>query len=367
MNPNRLKIYWSLALEHPLYFLNAYFSAVITSFLLAMQPNFLKVFINEASRGVTRNHLIFIAGFMLASLFLAFFFDTIQVTTSVVFRLAIEKKIRILHFRFATKRNTNDISFPIQRGIFGLTEFTLMTSLELLVSLTNVVIVLYFIFESNKLIGGFVGVLFLFLVSGTFPLLKKIGATSKTKEEIKKNFLDQFNKSNDKKYGELLDKIGVAEIDRFKLESILVFSKFFVFKVTPTLIIFYYILTNVNDYGELASMFLYFGILYQPVTKLIEIIKQSLSFFSQAEIFKDEIEKAILIEKKLEILPYGLVCIQEHISCDTQLNFEQLRENSRTSVQIYYGSSMDEIMNSDFVFTKNNELVTTANFIWNCK
>lgn len=367
MNQNRIKIYWNLALEHPLFFFNAYLSAVITSYLLALQPKFLKVFINEATRGVLDSHLFYIAIFMLASLFLAFLFDTIQVTTSMVFRVAIEKKLRMLHYKYSKNRDLKDASFPIQRGIFGLTEFTLMTSLELMVSLTNIAIVLYFIFTSSQMIGVVVLLMVISLISVTFPLIKKIGNISKKKEEIKSMLLSSFNHPDENVYEDLLNKIEYLENIRFRMETVLVFSKFFIFKVSPTLIIFYYIFTNTKDFGELASMFLYFAILHQPITKLIGIIKQSVSFFSQAEIFKDEIEDAIIIEKKLLDIPYGLVCIEASLDSIRCSRIEQLRELSKKSVQIYFSSSKEEINKSDFVLTRDFQLMTTAKFIWNQK
>ena len=120
---NRFKIYWSLVLKHPLYFINAYIAAIFTNYLLTLQPGFLKVFINEATKGSLKEHLLVITYFMIGALLLAFIFDTIQVSTSMLFKINIEKKLRLIHFKYAKNRSLKDITFPIQRGIFGLTEF----------------------------------------------------------------------------------------------------------------------------------------------------------------------------------------------------------------------------------------------------
>ena len=182
---HRFKIYWSLVLKHPLYFINAYIAAILTNYLLTLQPGFLKVFINDATKGSLKEHLLVITYFMIGALLLAFIFDTIQVSTSMLFKINIEKKLRLIHYRYAKNRSLKDISFPIQRGIFGLTEFCLLTSLDFLISITNIAIVLFFIFSSNPTIGAIVGFLVVTLLLATFPTIKKLGKISKEKEKIK--------------------------------------------------------------------------------------------------------------------------------------------------------------------------------------
>ena len=96
------------------------------------------------------------------------------------------------------------------------------------------------------------------------------------------------------------------ECSRFSIETLLVFSNFFIFKLTPAFILFSFIFEKNSDYGELASLFLYFGLLYLPYKNTTKIIKRSTLFFTQAEIFKDDIERAILIDKKIKFLPRAL-------------------------------------------------------------
>ena len=156
--------YWKLVLRNPLYFANATLAALITNFLLTLQPGLLKVFINEAQKGADHNHLLTIIFFMLSALALAFLFDTIQVSTSHYFRLSIEQHLREVHYRFSRNRALEEVGFPIQKGIFGLAQFSLLTSLELLIAIINLAIVILFIYFSNSLISiSITSILIIFL------------------------------------------------------------------------------------------------------------------------------------------------------------------------------------------------------------
>ena len=364
----KIKIYWSLALKHPLYFFNAYLAAVLTNYLLTLQPGFLKVFINQGTNGATRDHLLVITFFMMGSLALAFIFDTIEVSTSTLFKVTIEKKLRTLHYKYSKRRDMSDISFPIQRGIFGLTEFTLLTSLDLLISITNLIIVLAFIFNSNQLIGSVAGVLIFTLLFMIFPKIKKLGNISKEKEKIKIDCIENFHQFSEEEYEKNLIKMQKNEASRFSIETLLVFSNFFIFKLTPALILFSFIFEKNSDYGELASLFLYFGLLYQPYKNTTKIIKRATLFFTQAEIFKDDIERAILIDKKIKFLPKGLICIyNKNVKSNDHKKINALKESSKKERATFQSSNIDEISKSDFVLTKDLELITTAAYLWGHK
>ena len=273
------------------------------------------------------------------------------------------KKLRYLHYKFSSKRDVRDAAFPIQKGIFGLTEFTLMTSIEILISMTNIIIVLFFIFNSNSLIGGIVSFMVLILLLVVFPVIVKLGSISKEKEELKNYCLSLFNSNKNIEYLNTLEEIQVKEKKRFWYDTILVFCNFFIFKLTPTFIIFYYIYNDSNKYGELASMFLYFAILYGPISNLIKIVKQSTQFFSQATIFKDDIERAIKIESKLNSIPFGLVCI-ERKNDNIELDFlNQLKEKSRSKIEYFFCDKKNLMIKADFVITKDLELMTAPKFI----
>ena len=217
---HRFKIYWSLVLKHPLYFINAYIAAIFTNYLLTLQPGFLKVFINEATKGSLKEHLLVITYFMIGALLLAFIFDTIQVSTSMLFKVSIEKKLRLIHFKYARNRSLKDIGFPIQRGLFGLTEFCLLTSLDFLISVTNISIVLFFIFSSNPFIGGVVSFLVLTLLIFTFPTIKKLGNIAKEKEKLKTKCISEYSSTNVSTYEGYLNEIQKKESKRFKHDDI---------------------------------------------------------------------------------------------------------------------------------------------------
>jgi ABC-type multidrug transport system fused ATPase/permease subunit len=358
---HRFKIYWSLVLKHPLYFINAYIAAILTNYLLTLQPGFLKVFINEATKGSLKEHLLVITYFMIGALLLAFIFDTIQVSTSMLFKINIEKKLRLIHYRYAKNRSLKDISFPIQRGIFGLTEFCLLTSLDFLISITNIAIVLFFIFSSNPTIGAIVGFLVVTLLLATFPTIKKLGKISKEKEKIKTKCIAEYESSNISSYEKYLNDIQRKESKRFKHDTVLVFSSFLIFKLTPSFILFAYIFQKNNNYGELASLFLYFGLLYGPYKKMTSIIKQSTLFFTQAEIFKDDIEQAIKIDKILKKLPTGVVCIIDE--CFPSSNHNEQVSNSTKELKTFRSNNFEDISKSDFVLTQDLRLMTTPKYL----
>ena len=287
---------------------------------------------------------------MISALALAFIFDTIQVSTSMLFKVNIEKKLRSIHFKYAKNRKLKDITFPIQRGLYGLTEFSLLTSLDLLISLTNIGIVLFFIFSSNPLIGSVVGALVLVLIFATFPAIKKLGEISKEKEKIKSKCLIDYETASLDDYDKNLQLIQQKETSRFTFDTILVFSSFLIFKLTPAFILFAYIFQKNNNYGELASLFLYFGLLYGPYKKLISIIRQSTLFFTQAEIFKDDIERAIKIDKKVKKIPRGIICIVYKESKENEEKiFDEQIQSSKHGTMTIRTNSISDIKKSDFV------------------
>jgi len=359
---NRFKIYWSLVLKHPLYFINAYIAAIFTNYLLTLQPGFLKVFINEATKGSLKEHLLVITYFMIGALVLAFIFDTIQVSTSMLFKVSIEKKLRLIHFKYARNRSLKDITFPIQRGIYGLTEFCLLTSLDFLISITNISIVLFFIFSSNPIIGGGVGLLVSVLLIATFPTIKRLGKISKEKEKLKTKCIAEYEGSTTSVYEGHLNEIQSKESKRFKHDTVLVFSSFLIFKLTPAFILFAYIFQKNNDYGELASLFLYFGLLYGPYKKMTSIIRQSTLFFTQAELFKDDIEQAIKIDKILKKIPKGIVCI-----IDDKMNTKEDSPGPADKLKTYRSNNIEHISKSDFVLTPELNLMITPKYLMEIK
>lgn len=364
MNIQRFKIYWSLVYKKPLYLLNAFLAAILTNYLLTLQPGLLKIFIREATKGEDTEHLFKIAYFMIAALFLAFIFDTIEVTTSMLFRVNIEKKLRLIHYKYSIKRELKDISFPLQQGILGLTKFTLLSSLDLYVSLTNIVIVLYFIFTSDPIIGGIVALIVLILVIFSIPTIRGLGKISKNNEKLKTSCLQTFSKTDVPSYNDKLIKMQREEVKRFKNDTILVLSNFLIFKITPTIILFSYIYQKSTDFGELASLFLYFGLLFKPYKKLMKIIRHSTLFFTQAELFKDDIEHAIKTDEVLSSIPKGLVCILVNGPVQQKYNFDELRKSSQKELVFYQVTDNTNIHHSDFVLTRDYKLTSTAKFLW---
>lgn len=360
----KISPYWRLAFRNPLFFANATIAALITNFLLTLQPGLLKVFINEAQRGADHAHLFNIVAFMLAALALAFLFDTIQVSTSHYFRLSIEQYLREVHYRFSNNRDVEEISFPIQKGIFGLAQFSLLTSLELLIAIINLIIVILFIYFSNTFISLVItSLLIVFALISLIPI-KVVGNISKQKERDMNDCISIFNTSTRIKYLEQLYKIQSHDGKLFLHETLLVFMSFTIFKVLPTLILIYFLKNDPNNIGEMASYFLYFSLLHGPYKKLIKIIKQSSQFFSQAEIFREDIENSLNIDIALKGISHGFIC---HTVKKTDNKKLDKLNNQKGDLVVFESDNLDDIKNSQLVIDKNYKLIPTPVYLWNQK
>ena len=360
--------YWRLVFRYPLYFLNAAIAALFTNMLLTLQPGLLKVFINEAKRGVSEQQLLTIVFFMLSALFLAFLFETIQVSTAHYFKLSIENYLRQIHYKYSKNRDIKEIGFPIQKGIYGLTQFSLLTSLELIIALINLSIVVIFIYFSNAFISLVITLLlFLAAIISIKPIFK-IGKISKQKENDKKDCIPIFNSNSTNRYLIQLTKIQSQDGKLFLLETSLVFISFTLFKVLPTLILIYFLKNDPGNIGEMASYFLYFTLLRNPYNKLILIIKQSTQFFSQAELFKDDIEHALRMDNALSGISHGIIC---HAVEDDNTSGVKSRDQGDKNVEennqllLFSSTERDKIKKSHLVIDENYKLIPTPVYLWN--
>ena len=96
--------------------------------------------------------------------------------------------------------------------------------------------------------------------------------------------------------------------------------------------------------------------------KMTSIIRQSTLFFTQAEIFKDDIEQAIKIDKILKKIPKGIVCI-----IDEKIDTKEDSPGPTGELKIYRSSNFEYISKSDFVLTRELKLITTPKYLMELK
>ena len=92
--------------------------------------------------------------------------------------------------------------------------------------------------------------------------------------------------------------------------------------------------------GKWLHIFYIFPSFVRPYKKLIHIIKQSTQFFSQAEIFREDIENALELDSTLKDISHGLVChtVKKEDSKKYELNPKQNKD-----IFIYESTNLDEI------------------------
>jgi len=301
----KIRPYWRLIYSYPLHFLAAYFAAMICNFLLTLQPGFVRVFINEANRGVEKNHLVFISLFMILAMGLAFIFDTLQVTIALEFKLKVEKSLRYIHQRYCQYHSTRQINLTIQKGIFGLVELTVLSSLELLLVISNIVMISFFMLFEDRNLGLIVfALLFLGVISNLY-LTRPLGRIAKFKEILKGRMIKNFQK-DESKFSQSIMQLQKFEHKRFLLDTFFVFVSFTIFKLVPSFILITVALYLEKSVGSIASLFLYFNLLHKPFLRLMLITKQVVLYYSQSSLFRDGIEAGLTYESTLHSFPYGL-------------------------------------------------------------
>lgn len=361
-----LKRYWKIVFAHPLDFFLAYIASMICNFLLTLQPAFVKVYINEATRGVEKNHLVIIASFMIVALVLAFFFDTLQVTASITFKLKVEQVLRSLHQKYSQYQASEKNSLVIQRGIHALTEFTVLTSLELLLVVSNIIMVMFFLIVEDQITGLCVLGLLLLNIFVNIKLTKPIGRIASYKENIKTLMVKKFSISP-YFFERMIGRLQFFEFKRFFLDTIFIFSSFSTFRLMPAIILLILALFSEKSVGSIASLFLYFNLLHKPYLRLINLLKQAVLYYSQTSLYRDSLEAALDYEHTVRDLPFGLVIGDADINAGAKLS----KMNEGTTIlkddETLSEQRLKEILALSkvapvVVYTKNTALINHAQF-----
>ncbi|MCO4793822.1 MAG: ABC transporter ATP-binding protein [Bacteriovoracaceae bacterium] len=370
MNYKNLKRYWQIVFSHPLHFFAAYIAALLCNFLLTLQPGFVKVFINEASRGVDRSHLVSIALYMALALVLAFVFDTLQVTTSLAFKLKVEQILRDIHHRHCKYHSQGQINLTVQKGIFGLMEFTIITSLEAVLVISSILMVTIFMIFEDKYMGGTV---FFFVSLGVIINLKitqPLGRIARFKEVVKARMIKKF-KQSDEQFEHSISRLQKYEYKRFFLDTIFVFSSFATFRLLPSVILIAVALYMEKSIGGIASLFLYFNLLHKPYIRLITLVKQAVLYYSQASLFRDGLEAGLDYENYLGKLPFGLVISTRKAFAGAPLSGE-INSNSviysdELSTEVASEETIKKLLDlakkeTVLLFTQNETLIKQGHF-----
>lgn len=376
--------YWRIIFLYPLHFLAAFVSAMISTFLLALQPGFVRVFIDEASRGVSKQHLVTIACFMLFALILAYIFEVIQVAISLEFRINIQRYIRKIHYKYCQYFSSRQNELAIQKGITNLTELTILSSLEFAIVLFSLLMITSFMLFENTVLGIIVLMLLTIGAIINIYLTRPLGKISYFKELSKVRMTDYFQAPNENKYDRLIYIFQKFEHKRFILDSIFIFCSFFIFKVFPAIILIVISLSLKEDIGSIASLFLYFNLLHRPYFRFITLIKQIVLLYSQGQIYRSGIETGFFYEENLTKFPKGIffasknndagkvineentndcVVYQDDESCKSLEGFFKMINNNMKKPILILTNRKDIYKYGHFYFDENNKLSTVAKYI----
>ena len=306
-----LKPYFSLVSEFPLHFVAAYSAALSCTLLLTLQPQLLKAFINEAQRGTSKNHLFAIILFMLSALLLAFVFDTVQVSMTKALQLKIENFWRVDFNNFFRGSDQALKEFATRRGIFGLTSFTLLVTLDILLVFTNIVVVCLFVGWESPIVGFLIFLLCGIGIYLTFLITLPLGRISKFKEHVKGEMLNERS-SDHQRYSRVLNYLFKKEEMDFTLNTLIVLLRFSLLKVLPALILIYFVFGREFNSGQVASLFLYFSLLSQPFSRLTIILRDSIVLYNQNAIVRPHLETIIPLNEVKNLIPRGSVYLKNY-------------------------------------------------------
>ena len=287
------KKYFKVIGKYPLHLCAAFIAAILCDLLFALQPLFLKTFINQAAKGVDKNHLLIITLFMLFGLLMAFIFEYIGLRIRYTLEEKIDYSYRMIYHQGCVHQQTTQVNAAARMGLKSLAAFSLNMTYDVILILTNMLLILGFLASEQLIVGGTVFSVLILSLLFTFKLTNKIGKITKTRERFQTKIIKLFNKKNaDDKDRIALDYLKYYPI-QFRISTILAFNSFFLFKVLPLIILVLYAFKRDISLGSIASVFIYLGMLAIPYQRLTELLRISSINFSKASLFREDFEMAL--------------------------------------------------------------------------
>ena len=190
--------------------------------------------------------------------------------------------------------------------IFGLMEFTIITSLEAILVVSNILMITIFMIYEDTKMGAMVLILVAVGLFINYKITSPLGRITRLKELVKikmANFFDIPEES----FHHSIGRLQKYEYKRFFLDTIFVFSSFATFRMLPAFILIGVAVSQEKNIGSIASLFLYFNLLHKPYIRLISLYKQAVLYYSQTSLIRNGLEAGIDFEHHFTNFSKGLI------------------------------------------------------------
>ncbi|MDB9786557.1 hypothetical protein OAB57_00480 [Bacteriovoracaceae bacterium] len=298
----------------------AYLASLFFNFLIAIQPKLVGLFINEVGRDVNEVQLYAIILFMVFGALLAFLFDTISCAIKLGLKVKMEDKIHQIYFRYCLHHTSAQRDISLRRGLSGMVDFTLNITLELSLIVSQILMIILFLFMDARIMGVSACVMCLMGIPYSKKLAKYLGKITRFKFSSKVEMIGHHREQRSEKYFNRLKWINRFEQNRFILDTELIALSFFIFTLFPIGVLALYVMGFDISVGSIATTFLYFSMLKRPYRRLTEIIRLAGIHREQTKKIRGDIEIGIFLSEKLKAFDRGCFWIKEGVGLGATLS-----------------------------------------------
>jgi len=322
------KFYRHLAARWPLSWLATFMASLLSTFLMALGPKFVRLFVDIATGrlghsmpmgnsinwqfniSLVRKELLIISALFMFALILKFLFNLLEGLLSLDIKLSMEIYLQRLFKKYAVNHpsiSTRELKDAIQNDIPQLATMLHSISLYVPILLANIILILIMIISENVRLG----LATCFMAITAFSLGQRLSekwSLIQSKISLKnQRTMDRMGLSNTFYLRMLLETKKI-----WQEEGILLIS-FFAFQMLPAVFLFvlaYFIgKEEGQSIGQITSSFLYFGLLHRPFNDLMQLYKNFLVTTSQLRDLQNSLCDFYVVEQALSASTAGLIFV----------------------------------------------------------
>lgn len=301
------RAYLNLIGSYQIYIATALLATVAAEVLQLIQPLFVRGFIDYYGAGMGAESLIWFPVFMVGVAILAYIFDYISVAIRFLLSQAMDIRMKEIYIGLGQRQEEQGYAFAVRAGLANLAKFTLHMGIQNYIHVARLVLIMSFICFENLKVGLLTIVTLVFSIAVSLTLIKKIGRFSVEREDMVSRFLNLARDRQRVQASEFADRLDRQEVGSFNCESIIFVLTFFTFSLLPIAVLIIAMYKSEISLGELASLMLFLSMLKGPYMDFIQFVRECIVYYSDSEIFRDEFDRSLDLEKKFRGFPKGVV------------------------------------------------------------
>ncbi len=299
--------YLKLIGSYQIYIAAALIATVAAEVLQLIQPLFIRGFIDYYGAGMQTDSLLWFPVFMIGVAFLAYIFDYISVAIRFLLSQSMDIRMKEIYIGLGQKQEEQGYAFAVRAGLANLAKFTLHMGIQNYIHIARLVLILSFICFENLKIGLIAVASLIVSIAISLILTKRIGRFSVEREDMVSKFLNHSRDRQRKRARIFADELDKQEIGSFNCETLIFVLTFFTFSLLPVCVLLLALYGSQISLGELASLMLFISMLRGPYMDFIQFVRECIVYFSDSEIFREDFDRSIQIEKMFMAIPMGVI------------------------------------------------------------